>query len=100
MEKFYPSYEMFIEEPDETETFVLAARKRKKSKSSNYIITTTRMTSSSKKEDVVAKVRSNFVGTVFTIYDNGRNPSKAKRGTADDDRPLRQELATVLYVGL
>ncbi|KAI9014152.1 hypothetical protein DFJ74DRAFT_681522 [Hyaloraphidium curvatum] len=97
MEKFYPSYEMYIEEPDDTRTFVLAARKRKKSKSSNYIITTSRITSAKRKEDVVAKVRSNFVGTVFTIYDNGRSPAKPAKPGAEDDRPLRQELATVLY---
>lgn len=57
MAKFYPSYEMFIEEPDDTKTFVLAARKRKKSRSSNYIISTSRIGSAKNKDDIVAKVR-------------------------------------------
>lgn len=67
LEKFYPSYEMYIEEPDDTKTFILAARKRKKSKSSNYVITTTRMNSKKKREeDVVAKVRWGFAWSLLT----------------------------------
>ncbi|KAJ3342450.1 hypothetical protein HDU93_002208 [Gonapodya sp. JEL0774] len=97
IEKLYPSYELFVEEPDESLTFILAARKRKKSKSSNYVITTTRITSSKSKENVVAKVRSNFLGTEFTIYDNGRNPfGRSERRFGDNDTS-RAELAAVLY---
>ncbi|KXS20334.1 Tub-domain-containing protein [Gonapodya prolifera JEL478] len=113
IERIYPSYELFIEEPDESLTFVLAARKRKKSKSSNYVITTTRITSTKAKENVVAKVRSNFLGTEFTVYDDGRNPSPRKEsrsrsgsgagsGSGSGSREtqqgeLRAELAAVLY---
>lgn len=42
----------------------------------------------------VGKVRSNAMGTCFTVYDNGENPKKASNLTEN----LRQELAAVIYV--
>lgn len=59
--------------------FLMAARKRKKSKSSHYIITASKITSTKNKENVVGKVKSNFIGTEFTIYNDGRNPFKLKK---------------------
>ncbi|KAJ3333980.1 hypothetical protein HDU76_000112 [Blyttiomyces sp. JEL0837] len=95
VEKLYPQYEMFVEPEDGGgKIFAMAARKRKKSKSSNYVISTTRITSTKVKDRVVGKLRSNFIGTAFTLYDNGRNPFKPGH---DAHLPLRQEFASVLY---
>ena len=41
-------------------------------------------------------VRSNFVGTSFTVYDNGVNPGKGV--TMVEGSSFRQELAAVVYV--
>lgn len=58
--KFYPQYELYIEDTEngeETRTFLLAARKRKKSKSSHYIITTDKLNVAVSSKNIVGKVR-------------------------------------------
>ena len=40
----------------------------------------------------MGKVRANFMGTEFTIYDQGENPKKTK-----DVNQIRREMAAVLY---
>lgn len=42
-------------------------------------------------------LRSNLMGTKFTVYDNGVNPQKASSSTLESGT-LRQELAAVCYV--
>ncbi|KAI8848305.1 hypothetical protein BC829DRAFT_443827 [Chytridium lagenaria] len=91
MEKLYPQYELYIEDENEAKVFILAARKRKKSHTSNYIISTSRIKSTKSKEQIVGKVRSNFIGTAFTIYDDGNNPFKSKEHST---KPIREELGT------
>ncbi|KAG9302786.1 hypothetical protein G9A89_009563 [Geosiphon pyriformis] len=94
--KFYPQYELFVEDSsDQTRTFMLAARKRKKSKSSHYVITTEQLTTSSTIKHIVGKVRSNFLGTAFSIYSHGRNPLKKEPNLAN--LPVREELGAVVY---
>ncbi|KAI8903897.1 hypothetical protein DFJ77DRAFT_187609 [Powellomyces hirtus] len=94
VEKLYPRYELYIEDPDNSHVFLLSARKRKKSSSSYYVITTIRFAGKADdKASVVAKVRSNFVGTAFTIYGSRNYPVDAKPGK----RPMREELGMVLY---
>jgi hypothetical protein len=75
----------------------MSARKRKKSTSSNYLISTEKV-SAKVKDEIIGKVRSNFFGTEFTLYDNGRNPNKL---VGEDDIHLdtpRKELGAVVYV--
>ncbi|KAI9366051.1 Tub family-domain-containing protein [Zopfochytrium polystomum] len=93
MEKLFPVYELLIEENENTCVFALSARKRKKSKSSNYVISTAPFVSTKLKGNVVGKVRSNFLGTSFSVFDNGGNPTKQK----SDSATIRQELGAVLY---
>ncbi|CAH1758540.1 6868_t:CDS:2 [Entrophospora sp. SA101] len=94
--KFYPLYELFIEERDnngeQIRTFLMSARKKKKSKSSHYIITTEKLTSSSTPKTIVGRVRSNFLGTAFVIYSHGKNPFKHEPDSTD--LPLREELGS------
>lgn len=42
-------------------------------------------------------VRSNLMGTKFTVYDNGSNPSK-NPGALLEESNTRQELAAICYV--
>ncbi|KAF0347940.1 Tub-domain-containing protein [Gigaspora margarita] len=97
--KLYPQYELYIEEPIENDeprrTFLLAAKKKKNSKNSHYVITTSRLDSAASSKKIVGKVRSNFLGTAFVMYSNGRSPFK--REPELSDMQLREELGAVVY---
>lgn len=76
--------------------FLLAGRKRKRSTTSNYLISTDPTDLSRGSESFVGKLRSNLLGTQFTIYNNGRSPFKSFN---ENDIP-REELAAVVYVSI
>ena len=106
LDSLYPKYELYLEsnlDQDPVE-FLLYARKRKKSKNSNYFISNSYLSheNNKEKEGYVGKVRSNFIGTSFVVFDGGYNPSKGpKDGGSSDDihgQEPRQELASILYV--
>lgn len=91
----YPTYFMHLERDDGKKVFLLAGRKRKKSKTSNYLISVDATDLSREAESYIGKLRSNLMGTKFTIYDNGVNPAKAV-GLLDEAN-TRQELAAICY---
>lgn len=72
----------------------MAARKRKKSRTSNYLISTDPTDLSRGGDAYVGKLRSNLIGTQFTVYDNGISPYKCPLEGVQE----RQELAAVVYV--
>lgn len=76
--------------------FLLAGRKRKRSKTSNYLISTDPTDLSRGGEAFVGKLRSNLLGTQFTIYDNGYSQLKDDKREERRSHP-RQELAAVIY---
>ena len=82
----YPTYFLHLEREDGKKVFLLAGRKRKKSATSNYIISTDATDLSRGGEAFVAKLRSNVLGTQFTLYDDGHKLNN------------RQELAGIVYV--
>ncbi|XP_055505872.1 tubby protein homolog isoform X3 [Leucoraja erinacea] len=91
----YPTYYLHLERDDGKKVFLLAGRKRKRSKTSNYLISIDPTDLSRGGESFIGKLRSNLMGTKFTVYDNGVNPEK---GTASVDAcNLRQELAAICY---
>ncbi|XP_061124264.1 tubby-related protein 3 isoform X2 [Syngnathus typhle] len=92
---FYPTYYMHMEREDGKKVFLLAGRKRKKSKTSNYLISVDPTDLSREGESFIGKLRSNLMGTKFTVYNNGANP--CKNGAAMEDGGTRQELAAVCY---
>lgn len=47
-------------------------------------------------ESFVGKLRSNLMGTKFTVYDNGTNPCK-NSGALLEESNTRQELAAICY---
>ncbi|XP_038620243.1 tubby protein homolog isoform X1 [Tachyglossus aculeatus] len=91
----FPTYYLHLEREDGKKVFLLAGRKRKKSKTSNYLISVDPTDLSRGGESFIGKLRSNLMGTKFTVYDNGVNPSRASSGS--DTSSLRQELSAVCY---
>ncbi|XP_051931110.1 tubby-related protein 1-like isoform X2 [Hippocampus zosterae] len=87
----YPLY--FLHLDNEKKTFLLAGRKRKKSATSNYLISIDATDLSRGGDNFVGKLRSNLMGTKFTVFDNALNPEKA----LPDMSNARQELAAIIY---
>ncbi|XP_005351024.3 tubby protein homolog isoform X1 [Microtus oregoni] len=92
----YPTYFLHLDREDGKKVFLLAGRKRKKSKTSNYLISVDPTDLSRGGDSYIGKLRSNLMGTKFTVYDNGINPQKASSSTLESGT-LRQELAAVCY---
>uniref|UniRef100_A0A8C2S1I5 Tubby-like protein n=1 Tax=Capra hircus TaxID=9925 RepID=A0A8C2S1I5_CAPHI len=92
----YPTYFLHLDREDGKKVFLLAGRKRKKSKTSNYLISVDPTDLSRGGDSYIGKLRSNLMGTKFTVYDNGVNPQKASASTLESGT-LRQELAAVCY---
>ncbi|XP_056628140.1 tubby protein homolog isoform X2 [Triplophysa dalaica] len=91
----YPTYYLHMEKEDGKRVFLMAGRKRKKCKTSNYLISIDPTDLSRDTESFIGKLRSNVLGTKFTVYDNGVNPEK-KTFIKETDS-LRQELAAICY---
>ncbi|ESO93319.1 hypothetical protein LOTGIDRAFT_206517 [Lottia gigantea] len=86
----FPTYFLHLERDDGKKTFLLAGRKRKRSTTSNYLLSTDPTDLTRNGEAFIGKLRSNLLGTHFTLFDNGTNPKK---------RPVasRQELVAIAY---
>ncbi|KAM4613917.1 tubby-related protein 3-like [Polymixia lowei] len=87
----YPTYYLHLD--NEKKTFLLAGRKRKKSTTSNYLISIDATDLSRGGENFIGKLRSNLMGTKFTVFDNALNPERA----LPDMSNARQELAGIIY---
>ncbi|XP_072308222.1 tubby-related protein 3 isoform X2 [Eucyclogobius newberryi] len=87
----YPLYYLHLD--NDKKTFLLAGRKRKKSTTSNYLISIDSTDLSRGGENFVGKLRSNLMGTKFTVFDNALNPERA----LPDMSNARQELAAIIY---
>ncbi|XP_043080171.1 tubby-related protein 1 [Puntigrus tetrazona] len=88
---FYPTYYLHLD--NDKKVFLLAGRKRKKSATSNYLISIDATDLSRGGENFIGKLRSNLMGTKFTVFDNGLNPDRALRDMSN----ARQELAAIIY---
>lgn len=88
--RFYPKYLLHL---SEGYTFLLAGKKRANSKTSNYLISMNQDELSTRNPAYLGKLRSNFLGTQFIIYDTGLDPAKK---SAHPDT-IREELGVVLY---
>ncbi|XP_072945339.1 protein king tubby [Epargyreus clarus] len=87
----FPTYFLHLEKDYGKKVFLLAGRKRKKSTTSNYLISTDPTELTRQAESFAGKLRSNLIGTAFTVYDNGKAWRKHDRART------RQELAAVVY---
>lgn len=54
--------------------------------------------SSSESHSFVSSIRSNLVGTRFTVFNNGVNPKKG--GVMSDGSNIREEVAAIVYVSI
>ena len=89
--RLFPKYYMSI---SEQLTFLLAGKKRAGNRTSNYMITMNQKDFNTKSTSFLGKVRSNFLGTEFMMYDNGLNPKRKGSNPTN----VRTELGAVLYV--
>jgi tubby-related protein 1 len=92
-----PNYTLRLERTKDGITervFLLSGKKRKMTKTNVYDIST--QEDDTNPDSYIGKLRSNFVGTQFTLYDDGVNPNKRDSAEAQG-RPLRQELAAMVY---
>uniref|UniRef100_A0AAY5L2B7 TUB like protein 1b n=2 Tax=Esox lucius TaxID=8010 RepID=A0AAY5L2B7_ESOLU len=87
----YPTYYLHLD--NEKKVFLLAGRKRKKSTTSNYLISIDPTDLSRGGENFIGKLRSNMMGTKFTVFDNALHPDRA----LPDMSNARQELAAIIY---
>ncbi|XP_076807543.1 uncharacterized protein LOC143450750 isoform X2 [Clavelina lepadiformis] len=91
----FPTYFLHYERDDGKKIFILAGRKRKRSKTSNYLISVDATDLSREGESYIGKLRSNMMGTKFTVFDNGK-----KWGDTElelDRSNLREDLAAICY---
>jgi tubby-related protein 1 len=104
MFNLYPQYRLYLKNGM---TFLLAARKRKKSKTANYVLSLDAEDINKHSTTYIGKVRANFIGTEFTVFDKGLSPDSEEVQSAapSDGLPragaappsLRQELVFCTY---
>ncbi|KAL3666772.1 hypothetical protein V7S43_008393 [Phytophthora oleae] len=94
--KMFPEYCLYMKEGDR---FLLTAKKRPKNRTSNYLVSLQRGDLLRRGSDnYVGKLRANFLGTEFTIYDNGCSPKDADQQTiTSNPAGIRQELGIAMY---
>lgn len=119
--RIYPTYELILEDPRMRQVVLLRATKKKRSRGSYYAISSDmdnitgyKRKATESNYGVLGKLRSNFLGTVFHVYSNGRNPfsgGESKEGSDGQDsvsmengkgkknqnQLVRQELGAVIY---
>jgi tubby-related protein 1 len=71
----WPKYTLSLSEGSK---FLLSGKKRTGNATSNYLISFDQEKLDKKAQGYLGKVRSNFLGTEFYIYDTGKNPEKSK----------------------
>ena len=72
----------------------MSAKRKGANKSANYVISLSKSDFSQKSKNCLGKLRSNFIGTKFRLFDNGINPKK-KQVTQET---VRRELLNIYYV--
>ena len=89
LDKLYPKYYLNV---INSETFLMAAKKRPKNATPNYIITMNLDNFEKESAGFLGKLRSNFMGTEFSVYDTGKSPSDTKNFIE-----LRKQLSAIKY---
>jgi len=93
----FPEYRIYLKSNNsKTETFLMTSKKRTGNKSSNYLISMNRNDHDKKSDSILGKLRSNFLGTEYTIYDHGKNPDYEDNDDKNDEA-IRCELGAILY---
>ena len=87
--RLWPKYTLHLSDSNK---FLLNGKKRSGNATSNYMITLDQEKMKKGTNGYLGKVRSNFLGTEFYLYDDGENPKKAK-----DANSVRREHGTIEY---
>jgi len=85
----FPQYDVFL---SNEYRYLMSAKKRSGNATSNYLITADKNDMETNSTNYLGKVRSNFMGTCFQIYDDGCNPDKVETG-----KKSRKILSSVHY---
>lgn len=89
MARFYPKYHCYLSNGPQ---YLMSGKKRAHNATSNYLISYNKNDFKKNSPYCLGKLRSNFLGTEFNIFDQGMNPGKVK-----DIEKLRSHLGVVLY---
>ena len=93
--KMYPEYRLYLKQGN---IFLLCSKKRSKKQTSNYLISIGKNDYDKNSDNIVGKLRSNFLGTEFQILDSGANPKHVDPIFDDsNESTARLELGGVLY---
>lgn len=85
----HPLYTLYSEDGGR---FMMAAKKRMGNRTSNYLIAMDPKPTDRTSPNIVGKLRANWSGSGYAIYDEGINPEKAVTDTA-----VRKELGIVTF---
>uniref|UniRef100_A0A7S4S614 Tubby C-terminal domain-containing protein n=1 Tax=Ditylum brightwellii TaxID=49249 RepID=A0A7S4S614_9STRA len=93
--KLFPEYRVYAKDGD---VFMMTSKKRAKKKTSNYLISMHRNLIDKNSPYVIGKLRSNFFGTEYQLYDAGINPRDIDPYyDENNDTSVRSEIGAVLY---
>jgi len=92
--KLYPEYTLKMKDGDR---FMLCAKKRSGNKTSNYLISMQEGDLRRDSSMFLGKLRANFLGTDFQIFDKGTNPRDIEYDDDTSKMQLRQELGVIIY---
>ena len=87
--RFYPKYHLHL---SSSLRYLMTGKKRSSNKTSNYLMSMSKTELTKKSANFLGKVRSNFLGTEFHVFDTGDNPKKCK-----NPENARKELSGVIY---
>ncbi|CAD8127882.1 unnamed protein product [Paramecium sonneborni] len=88
--RFYPIYHVYTTEED---IYLFSAKKVAMKTKSNYIISMDKKEFSINDSNFLGKVKSNFLGTEFILWDKGKNFKKCQ----ENSNQIRKQLGIVYY---
>ena len=91
--RLFPVYSLYLKDGDR---FLMCSKKRPNNKTSNYLVSMGEGDLSRDGANYLGKLRSNFVGTEFEIFDNGHNPNDGETDNMAGGH-VRKDLGAVMY---
>jgi tubby-related protein 1 len=87
--RWYPKYHCYLSHGTQ---YLMSAKKRSANKTSNYLISYKQGELKKSSLYNLGKLRSNFMGTEFNLFDSGQNPKKSH-----DKQLFRENLGVIIY---
>lgn len=92
--KLFPGYQVYMKEGDR---FLMTSKKRPNNTTSNYLISMEDGDLNRNSAHYLGKLRANFVGTEFQVFDDGVNPRDVEPDDHHGINSVRRELGVVFY---